>query len=212
MPEETPPVSSGAPNDPQPPQGTPPTPPEPGEGTEVNNPTAKKYADEAAAERKARKALEAKLAEYEKRDKEAELAKLGDLEKAQKQLADLTAQAEKYRKAAAVSELKVAAKDAGAISVNAVTAMLASQIEYGDDGQPTNVPELVKALAKDEPQLFKAEAPRPPVSSGGASNPGRGGPVGRPTRADVLTPGRISLQQSTELWRTGEMQKILNGN
>ena len=23
---------------------------------------------------------------------------------------------------------------------------------------------------------------------------------------------RVSLQQATELWRTGEMQKILNGN
>lgn len=215
MADENTPVVSDAPSDPQPPQGTPPASPAPGENEQVSNPAAKKYADEAAAERKARKALEAKLAQYEAAQKEAELAKLGDLERTQKQLADLTKQLETTRKGAGISELKVAAQAAGANSPAVVAKLLASDLEYdADTGAPSNVAELVEKLAKEEPTLFKpaTEPQRPPVSSGGASNPGRGAPAGRPTKADVMTPGRVSLQQATELWRTGEMQKILNGN
>jgi hypothetical protein len=203
MAEDITPVGTSASiTDPQPPQGTPsPASPEPGGDEQVNNPAARKYAEEAATERKARKALEAKLAEYQKRDQEAENAKLGDLEKAQKQAAELAKQVEVYRKAAAVSELKVAAKDAGAISVNAVVAILAGQIEYGDDGAPTNVAELLKGLTQDEPQLFKSATPepaKPPVSSGGATSPGRAASAA--ATANQPSADYFSLG-SRELWK-----------
>src|SRR5690606_15843002 len=48
-----------------------------------------------------------------------------------------------------------AARDAKAISPNAVYAMIARDIAYDDSNRPTNVAELIERVQKSDPDLFK---------------------------------------------------------
>ena len=51
-----------------------------------------------------------------------------------------------------------AATKANAVSVNAVFALVRDQIDYDDDGQPTNIPALIAEAKRDEPTLFRASS------------------------------------------------------
>ncbi len=51
-----------------------------------------------------------------------------------------------------------AATKANAVSVNAVFALVRDQIDYDDEGQPMNIPELIAQARKDEPTLFRASS------------------------------------------------------
>lgn len=211
-------VSSGASNDqpqntPGAPANNPPassaTQPVPGATEPVSNPEAKKYADEAAQERQARKKLETELKKYQDAQAATELAKLGDLEKAQKQLADVAKQAETYRTRIADYEVQLQAGKLGIRDPEVAATLIRSQLDIGDDGKPTNAEELLKDLLKSKPYL-KADEPvqqqqRP---SPGATNPGRGAISGQVTKADVMS-GRVDRQRMIQLWTSGEMEKIL---
>lgn len=51
-----------------------------------------------------------------------------------------------------------AATKANAVSVNAVFALVRDQIDYDDEGEPTNVPALIAEAKRDEPSLFRKSA------------------------------------------------------
>jgi hypothetical protein len=118
-------------------------------------------------------------AAYRKARQEAEEAKLSDLEKAAKRAEAAEASVQALRQRIGATELKIAAQAAGIIDTDIAAALLSSKVEYGADGEPTNIAELVAGLKKDKPNLFPAmngrNGPAQPQnpSSGGAANPGR---------------------------------------
>jgi hypothetical protein len=202
MSDENPQAGSGASTGVPPQQGTPPPSPEPGDGSpstqapNVNNPEAKKYADEAAAARAELKKLQGRIAQFEQAQKQAELDKLGDLEKAHKQLdeykakvADLEIEQQQYRLAREITRL---APKLGLVDPD--LAMLALQnggeLETDDRGNYTNVERLLEKLVADRPYLLSGNGnqPKAPPQSGGATNPGRGQtPTANQPRPDAKT-------------------------
>lgn len=74
---------------------------------------------------------------------------------------------QRYRSAVASSAVKDAASAAGAISPKAVYALIRDDVEFDDNGEPTNIADLIAQAQQDEPQLFRA--------SGGSGDGGRGG-------------------------------------
>lgn len=74
------------------------------------------------------------------------------LQEAQDRAARAEERAQRATGKAAVMNL---APKAGAISANAVYAMIAQSIEFDDDGEPTNVSDLLDKCREDEPDLFR---------------------------------------------------------
>ena len=128
------------------------------------------------AERDARKKAE--------RDLKALRARLDDLENAgksedEKRAAALkaaedraTAAESRYRAAIGRAAVTEAASKAGAISSKAVYALIRDDIDFDDDGEPTNIDALVAAAKKDEPGLFRAAAGSGDGGKGGTSPTG----------------------------------------
>lgn len=86
---------------------------------------------------------------------------------------------EKAGKAAITSE----ATKANAIDADAVYALVSGALEYDDDGEPTNVDDVMKAAKADHPKLFKAAA--------GAGDGGK-----RSSNTADVTPGIGRLQHA----------------
>lgn len=99
---------------------------------------------------------------YRKRVKDFEDASRTDDERRDAALKDAESRADaaetRLRTANARSAVTDAATKANAISARAVFALIQSEIDYDDDGEPTNVPALIAAAKKDEPGLFRAAA------------------------------------------------------
>jgi hypothetical protein len=108
------------------------------------------------------RALRKEAASYRKKVEDYENANRTDLEKrdlAVKAAEErATALETKLRDMSARSAVTEAATKANAISSRAVFALIRSDLEFDDDGEPTNVDALIKAAIKDEPSLFKAAA------------------------------------------------------
>jgi hypothetical protein len=128
------------------------------------------------AERDARKKAE--------RDLKALNTRLAELENAGKSESEQIAarlKAAEERATAAELRLRATAGQAvtaelaskhGAISTRAVYALIRDDIDYDDDGEPTNIADLIGKAKKDEPQLFRAAA--------GSGDGGKRGPITEP--------------------------------
>lgn len=85
-----------------------------------------------------------------------------DEEKREADLKDAQTRADAAETRLKTANARVAVTDAAtktnAISVNAVFALIRDGLEYDDDGEPTNVDDLIAKARKDEPQLFRAAA------------------------------------------------------
>ena len=133
----------------------------------------KKANAEAAAHR-------VKANELDKLKADIEAEKLTEKERLEKKIAELqkasdeaTRAAQEYR---VTSELRVQALQLGFADANDATRLLDhAEIEYGEDGTPTNVGDLLKALLKTKPYLAAAPAKtsQPAPNPGGATNPPR---------------------------------------
>lgn len=176
-PASTTPQAGDVGNAPQPQAGNT-TPPEPQAGEGQSEPLsleeARKLRSEASNLRARLKAAEAKATEFDKLKADAEAAKLTETQRLQKQLADLqkahesaTAQVKTERARAAI---QVQALQNGLDPKLASRLIELSDLEYDDEGQPSNVPALIKSLLKDYPHLVSKMTP---ASSGGATNPAR---------------------------------------
>lgn len=112
------------------------------------------------AERDARKKAERDLKVANTRLAEIDSADKSDAEKTSAALkaAEERATAAELRLRDANARVAVsdAATNAKAISVRAVYALIRDDLEFDDDGEPTNVDALVKASIKAEPSLFRA--------------------------------------------------------
>lgn len=104
----------------------------------------------------------------------AEADKLSETERLQKQVADLQAKHDAAIEAAQARtvgyEVRLQAAALGMNTTAATRLLDMSEVEYGEDGSPTNIEALLKALLKEMPFLAgRSAAP----SSGGATNPSR---------------------------------------
>lgn len=130
---------------------------------------------------KHRKALDA----HEEAAKQAELQKLGDLERTQKQLADLQSQHATYTRTMQERmvryEIQIQAAKQGIIDPDAAAKLLDwTEIEYDEDGTPKNTDKLLAKLLKEKPYLAsqqqsnpqQQQQPGPPQIP--PMNPGRG--------------------------------------
>lgn len=121
-------------------------------------------------EREARKAAEKARADLEKRVKAFEDAQKTEAQRQQDALEAAEQRAntfeQRYRGVVTRSAVAEEATKAGAISTNAVYALIRDDITFSDDGEPTNVTKLIAKARDDEPQLFRA--------SGGSGDGGKG--------------------------------------
>ena len=120
------------------------------------------------------RALRKESATYRKRAEEYENANKTELQKRDDALkaADqrATAAEQRLQDANARSAVTDAATKANAISTRAVYALIRSDLEFDDDGEPTNVAALLKGAQKDEPSLFRASNGSGDGGAGGDSN------------------------------------------
>ena len=166
---------------------TPPTPeaPAPQADDKVENPAAKKYAEEAAAARKTVRELEAKLAEYTKAEETRKLAELTDTQRAQAEADTHKTRAEALAAKLLERDIADAANKAGITAPDLAALAIAPNVKLDAHGVPTNLDELMKAFVEAHPQLI---APTP-GSNQGRANPGRdsGQPAGRVYTTDELS-------------------------
>lgn len=135
-----------------------------------------------------------KLSHYEKAEREAEAAKkaaeeaqLSEIEKTNKRATESETRAEQYRQRLVTAEVKFAAKSAGIIDPELAVLAVQNDLEYGEDGMPTNVEEVLEKLVKNKPYLAPKQEAQPPAES-----PARGTPTipaMNPGRSQIAAPG-----------------------
>ena len=117
--------------------------------------------------------LRRESAAYRKRVEEYESANQTEADKREAALKAAedraTALETRLRDLSARSAVTDAATKSGAISPRAVFAIIRPDLEFGDDGEPTNVDALIKQAQKDEPSLFRAANGSGDGGKGGAS-------------------------------------------
>lgn len=110
-------------------------------------------------ERKLRRDAERASKDNAKKLKDLEDASKPDIERLTGERDELKTNYEKalveLRDAKAQGIVAKAARDAKAISPNAVYALISRDLEFDDDNKPTNVDALIAGVQKSDPDLFK---------------------------------------------------------
>ena len=113
-----------------------------------------------AKERKAARDAQRALKAVQDKLNQIEAAGKPEEERREQALKDAETRAEaaerRLREANARSAVTDAATKANALSPRAIYALVADDLEFDDDGEPTNVTDLVAQAKKDEPALFRA--------------------------------------------------------
>lgn len=132
-------------------------------------------------------AAEKKLAEYEAKEQAIRDAQLSEAEKANKARAELEQKNQHLQKQLVASKVREAASAMGIINPKIAASAIESELEYGDDGMPTNLEDCLKRLVKENPYLVPVKV-EPPVE------PAQTTPVqaNAPT-IPAMTPGRSSI-------------------
>lgn len=113
------------------------------------------------------RAAQARVAELENAGKPEAERLTADLAAAQRRAEDAET---KLRTANARSAVTVAAANTNAVDADAVFALVRDDLDYDEDGAPTNVTETLAALKTRKPHLFKASGGRGNGSDRDASN------------------------------------------
>jgi hypothetical protein len=169
------PGTAGAPAAPasQPQAGIPPTQETP--PTEAPQAGEQPSADERISLEEAKKlrqeahSLRQRLAAAEKKVTEHEDAKLSEQDRLQKRATELEAAVQQAQAAERTLRTRLAverqARAMRLVDEDAAYRLLEqAAITYGDDGEPTNVPDLLKALVKARPYLAQPEQPAAPTT------------------------------------------------
>jgi hypothetical protein len=188
MNETTPPVDpqAGKAEDPQPQAGNNTAPePQAGDGNEtISLEEARKLRSEASNLRKRLKEFEASHNELKTFKEQTEASRLSDTEKqtlAQKKLEQQLAEHQsqnnellrQLQETRINNEVFKQASKLNIIDIDAASKLIdASQIEYDDAGNPTNIDALLKDLVKQRSWLVNKQ-PAQQTSAGGATNPSR---------------------------------------
>jgi hypothetical protein len=132
-----------------------------------------------------------KLSTYEKAEADRQAAALSDVEKATKRAAEAEARIQQYQQQLAAAHVKLAAQAMGIIDPDLAALAIAGQLQFGDDGLPTNVDALLKELVKQKAYLVAAkpaETPQTPAQTG--STPAAPNiPAMNPGRTNIAQPG-----------------------
>lgn len=135
---------------------------------EGNDPEIKKLRHESAGYRKRAQAAEAELKKFQDAQKT-------DLEKAQSQLEELQKSNAALKREVVNSKVERQAQALGFADPQLATRLVAGDLEFDDDGAPTNAKELLEAILAKHPGL-KAD---------GGSTPGGGNPAGGASKANA---------------------------
>jgi len=141
-----------------------------------------------------------KLTAYEKAEKEREAAaqavkdaELGELERTKKQFSELQAKHDaevaKYKQELINAQVKLAAKSMDFLNPDIAAKVI--ELEFGEDGMPTNVDQALEALAKSNPFLLKPKTEDPPATPAQTAT--------RPPVTSPNNPGRASTSQPNSL-------------
>lgn len=131
----------------------------------------KQLRDEAANTRKELQQLKADKTAAD----DAKLKEQGEWQKiAEQREKDILAANERYRTAKVEAAIASKAAELGVKKVHRLRQMVEADIEFGDDGAPTNLDALIKAALEDVPTLVETVAGAKP-NGGGPTNPARGG-------------------------------------
>lgn len=159
--------------------------PQAGDGNNANEPfsldEAKKLRSESANLRKRLKAYE----DAENAQKEAALS---DLEKSNKRATEAEAKIKQYQEKLVNAQVKLAAKDKGIIDPDLAALAVQSQLEYDDEGMPSNLEKVLADLIKNKPFL---------VASGNAQTPASAAQTAQTPNAPsipAMNPGRTNIQ------------------
>jgi hypothetical protein len=167
--------------------GTPPAgdpaqnPPAPAAGGQGNPPADPNDGDQPMSLEEARKlrrenaALRKRTKDFEDADEAARTAQLSELDKLKKQLADKDSEHGAYRQAMQERLLhQTIATEASKLGVidpaDAAKLLDWAELEFDENGVPTNTAKLLAALVKSKPYLVRGTTP---LSSGGPTNPPR---------------------------------------
>lgn len=140
-----------------------------------------------------------KLAAYEEKERLAQEATLSEIEKSQKVVeaekaarAQAEAQIQQMRQQLVMAEVKLAAKSMDFINPEIVAKVI--ELEFGEDGMPTNIQKALDDLAKNNPFLLK---PKQEQLSDQQTTPAQTANNQQPPRVPVNNPGRSSISQPT---------------
>ena len=166
---------------------------------------AAKHRTEKQAERKAREDLEARIKEYED-------AKLSADEKLQRDFEETKATLQKYQTVAQEKELALqlalAAKDENISDLKAAIKLADRElIQYDDNGQISNMTDVIADLKGTYSSLFSS-GNNTPTASPGVTNPPKAPASRKYTREDLkkMPPERVK-----QLHESGELAHILAG-
>ncbi len=130
-----------------------------------------------------------KLTTYEEAERKAQEAALSEVEKATKRASDAEHRIQQYQQQLVSAQVKLAAQGKGIIDPDLAALAIHNKLEYGEDGMPTNVSDVLDQLIKDKPYLLTPTKPAEPESP----------PPAQPTKPNApaipaMNPGRASIQ------------------
>lgn len=128
------------------------------------------------------------LKKYQEAEEAAKLAAMGDVEKANKQLADAQKQIQQFKQELINAQVRLAAKDKGIIDPDIAALALHDKLEFGDDGMPSNLDKALDDLIKSKPYLL-ANAESPAQTAGLRTPPTT--PANNPGRSSIVQPGTL---------------------
>lgn len=138
-----------------------------------------------------------KLSSYEEAERKAQEAQLSEIERIRKQHAELQAQHDTYTRQMQERivryEVEAQARKLNIIDPDAAAKLLDwSELEYDDDGTPTNAAKLLDKLLKNKPYLAPAQqqAQQTQTTPAQSSNPLQGKTPAIP----AMNPGRTTIQ------------------
>lgn len=137
-----------------------------------------------------------KLTGYEKKEAEelaarkaADEAQLSEIERIKKQHQEATQQIEHYKKQLIQSQVKLAAQAKGIIDPDLAALAIQSDLEYGEDGMPSNLDKALDTLIKNKPFL----APKPAEPTQAPTTPAQTVQTPRAPAVPAMNPGRSNI-------------------
>ncbi|HEX9502887.1 MAG TPA: hypothetical protein VF974_01010, partial [Patescibacteria group bacterium] len=145
-------------------------------------------------------AAEKELAAYKEKERVASEATLSEIEKSKKDVerataekAAVEAQVQQLRQQLVMAEVKLAAKSMDFINPEIVAKVI--ELEYDENGLPTNLLKALEDLAKSNPFLLKPKEELPPEQT----TPAQTANNQRPPSTPAMNPGRSSISAPNTL-------------
>jgi hypothetical protein len=155
--------------------------------------------EQATRHGKALTQAEKELAAYKEKERLVQEAALSEAQKLEKRAAEAEQTVQQYKQQLITAQVRLAAQSKGIIDPDLAALAIQSQLEFGEDGMPTNVEKALDALVKQKPYLAPApkpaEATEPPATPAQTATP----PAIQTPAIPAMNPGRTSIQQPGQL-------------